>query len=89
MKHLQVAAISTVLVLNAGMAMRSAVIAGDADDPSRFTYARLYCTSDGETHFQNVTVDLWRRLQVNGRDFIAASQSMDAVRGKLRVLMNV
>ena len=57
MKHLQVAAISAVLVLNAGMAMRSAVIAGESDDPSRFTYARLSCTADGETHFQNVTVE--------------------------------
>jgi hypothetical protein len=27
-------------------------------DPSRFTYLRLYCTSDGNSHFQDVTVEL-------------------------------
>jgi len=27
-------------------------------DPSRFTYARLYCGPDGNTHFQNVTAEL-------------------------------
>src|SRR5262245_8510511 len=30
----------------------------DSPDPSRFTYARLYCGPDGNTHFQNVTADL-------------------------------
>src|SRR5262249_18271867 len=30
----------------------------DSPDPSRFTYARLYCGADGNTHFQNVTADL-------------------------------
>jgi hypothetical protein len=29
-----------------------------SDDPSRFAYPRLYCTADGESHFQNVTVEL-------------------------------
>src|SRR3974390_2040204 len=32
--------------------------AEDSHDPSRFTYARLYCGPDGETHFQDVTVEL-------------------------------
>ena len=27
-------------------------------DPARFTYARLYCGQDGDTHFQNVTAEL-------------------------------
>jgi hypothetical protein len=27
-------------------------------DPSRFTYVRLYCTPEGDTHFQDVTVEL-------------------------------
>jgi hypothetical protein len=58
MKHFQVAAISAVLAFNAGMAIRSPVFAGDSDDPSRFTYGRLFCTSDGDTHFENVTVEL-------------------------------
>ena len=27
-------------------------------DPSRFTYTRIYCATDGETRFENVVVDL-------------------------------
>ena len=27
-------------------------------DPSRFTYTRIYCTPNRETHFDNVTVEL-------------------------------
>jgi hypothetical protein len=27
-------------------------------DPSRFTYTRLYCSPEGGTHFQDVTVEL-------------------------------
>jgi hypothetical protein len=30
----------------------------DSHDPSRFTYARLYCGPDGDTHFQDVTAEL-------------------------------
>jgi hypothetical protein len=30
----------------------------DSRDPSRFSYARLYCGPDGDTHFQEVTVEL-------------------------------
>ena len=51
-----------------------------ADEPEEFAAAVLRLATDD---------DLWCRLQVNGRDFIADLQSMDAVRGKLRVLMNV
>jgi hypothetical protein len=60
MKRLQVATIGTVLVLGAsvGMAMRPPAYAGDSDDPSRFTYTRVYCTPDEDTHFQDVTVEL-------------------------------
>jgi len=29
-----------------------------SDDPSRFTYTRLYCTPDNESHFETVTVEL-------------------------------
>lgn len=32
--------------------------ASATDDSSRFTYARLYCTPDNESHFADVTVDL-------------------------------
>ena len=51
-----------------------------ADEPEEFAAAVLRLATDDE---------LWRRLQANGRDFIADSQSIDAVRGKLRALMNV
>lgn len=30
----------------------------DSRDPSHFTYARLYCAPDGNTHFQDVTAEL-------------------------------
>ena len=30
----------------------------ESRDPSHFTYARLYCAPDGNTHFQDVTVEL-------------------------------
>jgi len=29
-----------------------------SQDPSRFTYTRVYCTPDNESHFETVTVDL-------------------------------
>lgn len=32
--------------------------AGRVQDPSRFTYALLYCTPDGHSHFRDVTVEL-------------------------------
>jgi hypothetical protein len=30
----------------------------ESRDPSHFTYARLYCAPDGNTHFQDMTVEL-------------------------------
>jgi len=30
----------------------------ESTDPSRFTYARLYCGPDGNTHFQDATAEL-------------------------------
>jgi len=32
--------------------------APQSQDPSRFTYTRLYCTPDNESHFETVTVEL-------------------------------
>lgn len=29
-----------------------------SQDPARFTYTRLYCTPDNESHFETITVDL-------------------------------
>ncbi len=40
-----------------GQAMPVAAPAGSAD-PSRLTYSRLYCTPDGNSHFETVTVEL-------------------------------
>ena len=31
-----------------------------SQDPARFTYTRLYCTPDNESHFETVSVDLTR-----------------------------
>jgi hypothetical protein len=42
-----------------GMAAAEQTAEG-SHDPSRLTYARLYCTPDGNSHFENVTVDLRR-----------------------------
>ncbi len=47
-----------VFTVFAAIAPQSAVYAEDFTDPSHFTYGRLYCTPDGESHFQNVTVEL-------------------------------
>jgi hypothetical protein len=49
--------IGCVLLSSCGTAsVRSA--APQSQDPSRFTYTRLYCTPDNESHFETVTVDL-------------------------------
>lgn len=50
-----------------------------ADAPEEFAAAVLRLARDD---------DLWRRLQANGRRFIEESQSIDAVRGKLRALID-
>ncbi len=34
---------------------------GAVDDPSRFTYTRLYCTADNESHFGTVPVELAKK----------------------------
>src|SRR5215471_4431051 len=46
------------LVLLAWSGCVSASRGEDSRDPSHFTYARLYCAPDGNTHFQDATVDL-------------------------------
>jgi hypothetical protein len=60
MNRLRFVTIVTVLffVASLAMAMQSTVYAEDSADSSHFTYGRLYCTPDGESHFQNVTVEL-------------------------------
>jgi hypothetical protein len=49
-------AVALVLAFTAGYA--AAPHAEDSRDPSRFTYARLYCGPEGDTHFQDVTAEL-------------------------------
>src|SRR5436190_17284459 len=48
--------VAFVLAFTAGYA--AAPHAEDSRDPSRFTYARLYCGPEGDTHFQDVTAEL-------------------------------
>ncbi len=43
--------------LNKGMTAVEQTAEG-SHDPARFTYPRLYCTPDGNSHFQSVTVEL-------------------------------
>jgi hypothetical protein len=47
-----------VFVLLAWSGYVSASRGEDSRDPSHFTYARLYCAPDGNTHFEDVRVDL-------------------------------
>jgi hypothetical protein len=47
-----------VFVLLAWSGYATASHGEDSRDPSHFTYARLYCAPDGNSHFQDVTVDL-------------------------------
>ena len=51
-------ALAFVLGLVALSGYATASRGGDSHDPSRFTYARLYCGPDGDTHFQDVTAEL-------------------------------
>jgi uncharacterized cupin superfamily protein len=52
------AALSTISTV----AISSLIIIGSAagadDDAARFTYVRLHCTADNESHFTDVTIDL-------------------------------
>ena len=47
-----------VVVLAAFSGYGAALRGQDARDPSRITYARLYCSPDGNSHFQDVTIEL-------------------------------
>jgi hypothetical protein len=47
-----------VFVLLAWSGYATASRGEDSRDPSHFTYARLYCAPDGNSHFQDVTADL-------------------------------
>ena len=45
-------------ILTSGCAAASVNAPIRSQDASRFTYTRIYCASDMETHFENVTVQL-------------------------------
>lgn len=46
------------LAITAAFAQAGTQQAAVSADPARFTYSRLYCTADGNSHFDSVTVDL-------------------------------
>ena len=45
------------VVVAIGMSLVSAIASAEGD-PSQFTYVRLYCTPDNESHFADVNVGL-------------------------------
>jgi hypothetical protein len=47
-----------VFVLMGWLGYTTASRGEDSRDPSHLTYARLYCAPDGNTHFQDMTVEL-------------------------------
>jgi hypothetical protein len=50
-----------VLIISSVVALATSVIASNAqteDDASRFTYVRLHCTPDNQSHFTDVTIEL-------------------------------
>jgi len=51
------ALMAKVVLVALGMSVMSS-IAGAETDPSQFTYVRLYCTPDNESHFADMTVAL-------------------------------
>jgi hypothetical protein len=60
MNRIGFVAVRSILVFAAfaAIVLMASAYAEDAADPSHFTYARLYCTPDRESHFQKVTVEL-------------------------------
>src|SRR5947209_20630964 len=49
------------LAISSALAFGASVISSSAkaeDDASRFTYVRLHCTPDNQSHFTDVTVEL-------------------------------
>ena len=58
MRTMRLCSIVSVMLLTGCMASSGNAIRSGSHDPSRFTYTRVYCTPDRETHFENVTVEL-------------------------------
>ena len=50
------AVVSFVLLTGCSTASQNAPLR--SQDPARFTYTRIYCTPDTETHFENVAIEL-------------------------------
>jgi hypothetical protein len=56
-KMLLFSIVGAVVLSGCGAASLDA-IKSRSHDPSRFTYTRVYCTPDGETHFETMTIEL-------------------------------
>ena len=53
------------LMISSVVALGVSVISSTAkaeDDASRFTYVRLHCTPDNQSHFTDVTIELARKI---------------------------
>jgi hypothetical protein len=53
------------LMISSVVALGVSVISSSAkaeDDASRFTYARLHCTPDNQSHFTDVTIELTKEI---------------------------
>ncbi|GAC1659415.1 MAG: hypothetical protein NVS4B3_27740 [Gemmatimonadaceae bacterium] len=58
MRTMRLCSIGSAILLSACLAKSRNAIRAGSDDPSRFTYTRVYYTPDKETHFENLTVAL-------------------------------
>jgi uncharacterized protein DUF861 len=56
-KMLSFSIVSAVLLTGCGTGLFQTA-QSQSNNPSRFTYTRIYCTPDQESHFENVTVEL-------------------------------
>jgi uncharacterized cupin superfamily protein len=56
-KMLLFSLVSAVLLTGCGTGLFQTA-QSQSNNPSRFTFTRIYCTPDTETHFENVTVEL-------------------------------
>lgn len=58
MRTMPLISIVSAMLLFACVTTSHNAIRSGSSDPSRFSYTRVYCTPDRETHFENVTVEL-------------------------------
>ncbi|SRR5258706_317884 len=58
MRTVRFISLVSAMLLSGCVATSRNAIRSDSSDASHFTYTRIYCTADRETHFENVTVEL-------------------------------